>query len=135
MINNHNDPSQFPRCSLTFVCTKMLYSTEVFTSVLYFVFYRHRGGALRNAAIRLSVPADTGMQHLAPRPAEPQLPCRPLELRGLRICLCTDLYLSQSAGGILSRCTIPCFYHFGFLLSWERKRSTFSLMTSLTTSL
>ena len=47
----------------------MLYSTEVFTSVLYFVFYRHRGGGLRNAAIRLSVPADTGMQHLAPRPA------------------------------------------------------------------
>jgi len=31
LINIHNDPSQFPPCSLRFVSTTMLYSTEVFT--------------------------------------------------------------------------------------------------------
>jgi len=31
LINTHNDTSQFPRCSLRFVSTRMLYSTEVFS--------------------------------------------------------------------------------------------------------
>jgi len=35
LMNTYNDPSQFPRCLLRFVAT----STEVFTCVLYFVFY------------------------------------------------------------------------------------------------
>ena len=35
LINIHNDPSQFPPCSLRFVSTRMLYSTEVSTWVLY----------------------------------------------------------------------------------------------------
>ena len=35
LINIHNDPSQFPPCSLIFVSTRMLYSTEVSTWVLY----------------------------------------------------------------------------------------------------
>ena len=39
LMNTYNDPSQFPRCLLRFVATRMLCSTEVFTCVLYFVFY------------------------------------------------------------------------------------------------
>jgi len=35
LINIHNDPSQFPPCSLRFVAARMLYSTEVSTWVLY----------------------------------------------------------------------------------------------------
>ena len=38
VFNIHNDPSQFPCCSLRFVSTRMLFSREVFTRVLYFVF-------------------------------------------------------------------------------------------------
>jgi len=56
--------------------------------------------AVIHPSVRLSVPPDLGgpARSAAPRPAAPQLPCRPPELCGLRIRPRTDVDPPRSAG-------------------------------------